>query len=107
MNYFDFIMKSCLLFIGYLLICFAAKLIILLPMANSMQGGDEGFYGSLLITLGLVWAFLHHFCAGIRHLFMDVHVAIEKDSARKTATSVLVVSVVLTALVALKLFGVF
>ena len=60
-----------------------------------------------LVTLGLVWAFLHHFCAGIRHLFMDVHVAIEKDSARKTATSVLVVSVVLTALVALKLFGVF
>jgi len=60
-----------------------------------------------LITLALVWAFLHHFCAGIRHLFMDVHVAIEKDSARKTATSVLVVSVVLTALVALKLFGVF
>jgi len=60
-----------------------------------------------LITLGLVWAFLHHFCAGIRHLFMDVHVAIEKDSARKTASSVLVVSLVLTALVALKLFGVF
>ena len=54
MNYFDFIMKSCLLFIGYLLICFAAKLIILLPMANSMQGGDEGFYFSLLITLGPV-----------------------------------------------------
>ncbi|OYO30174.1 succinate dehydrogenase, cytochrome b556 subunit [Janthinobacterium sp. PC23-8] len=60
-----------------------------------------------LITLGLVWAFLHHFCAGIRHLFMDVHVAIEKEPARKTASTVLVVSLVLTALVALKLFGVF
>ena len=60
-----------------------------------------------LITLGLVWAFLHHFCAGIRHLFMDVHVAAEKEPARNTAKFVLVISLVLTALVALKLFGVF
>jgi succinate dehydrogenase / fumarate reductase cytochrome b subunit len=60
-----------------------------------------------LILLGLIWAYLQHFCAGVRHLFMDVHVAIEKESARKTATSVLVVSLVLTALAGLKLFGVF
>lgn len=60
-----------------------------------------------LITLGLVWAFLHHFCAGIRHLLMDVHVAAEKEPARNTAKFVLVISLVLTALVALKLFGVF
>ena len=60
-----------------------------------------------LILLGLIWAYMQHFCAGVRHLFMDVHVAIEKDSARQTATSVLVVSLVLTALAGLKLFGVF
>lgn len=60
-----------------------------------------------LIMLGLVWAYMQHFCAGVRHLFMDVHFAIEKQSARKTAASVLIVSLVLTALVGLKLFGVF
>lgn len=60
-----------------------------------------------LILLGLIWAYMQHFCAGVRHLFMDVHVAIEKDSARQTATSVLVVSLLLTALAGLKLFGVF
>jgi succinate dehydrogenase / fumarate reductase cytochrome b subunit len=60
-----------------------------------------------LILLGLIWAYLQHFCAGVRHLFMDVHVAIEKDSARKTAVSVIVVSLALTALAGLKLFGVF
>ena len=65
MNYFDFIMKSCLLFIGYMMICFAAKLIIMLPMANSMQGGDEGFYFSLLITLGLVGLFFGSLCTKI------------------------------------------
>lgn len=60
-----------------------------------------------LIILVLVWAYMQHFCAGVRHLFMDVHVAIEKESAKKTAASVLIVSLVLTFLVALKLFGVF
>ena len=60
-----------------------------------------------IILLGLVWAYMQHFCAGVRHLFMDLHFAIEKDSARKSAAAVLVISLFLTALVALKLFGVF
>jgi succinate dehydrogenase / fumarate reductase cytochrome b subunit len=60
-----------------------------------------------LILLALAWAYFQHFCAGVRHLFMDMHIGIEKDSARQTGAAVLVVSVVLTALVGLKLFGVF
>ena len=60
-----------------------------------------------LIILALSWAFLHHFCAGIRHLIMDLHVGLDKDSARKSATSVLVISVPLALIVALKLFGAF
>ena len=60
-----------------------------------------------IIILGLSWAYLHHFCAGIRHLFMDNHMALDKDASQKTARWVLVVSLVLTLLVALKLFGVF
>ena len=60
-----------------------------------------------VILLGLIWAYFQHFCAGVRHLFMDVHVAIEKDSSRQSAITVLVVSLLLTALAGLKLFGVF
>jgi succinate dehydrogenase / fumarate reductase, cytochrome b subunit len=60
-----------------------------------------------LILLALAWGYLQHFCAGVRHLFMDVHWAIEKDSSRTTANIVLAVSLFLTALVGLKLFGVF
>ncbi|MEW6764032.1 MAG: succinate dehydrogenase, cytochrome b556 subunit [Pseudomonadota bacterium] len=60
-----------------------------------------------IILLGLSWAYLHHFTAGVRHLFMDNHLALDKDAAQKTARWVLVVSLVLTALVGLKLFGVF
>jgi succinate dehydrogenase / fumarate reductase cytochrome b subunit len=60
-----------------------------------------------LVILALVWGYMQHFCAGVRHLFMDLHLGLDKDSARKSAASVLVVSLVLTLLVALKLFGVF
>ncbi len=59
------------------------------------------------ILLGLSWAYLHHFCAGVRHLFMDMHIGIEKDSARHSSVVVLAVSLSLAALVALKLLGVF
>ena len=60
-----------------------------------------------LAILALAWAYLHHFCAGIRHLLMDIHVGLDKDSARKSAVGVFAVSLPLTALVALKLFGAF
>ena len=60
-----------------------------------------------LVLLGLIWAYLHHFCAGIRYLFLDVHVGVDKASARTTASVVMGVSLALTAVIALKLFGVF
>jgi len=60
-----------------------------------------------LILLALVWAYMQHFCAGTRHLVMDLHIGLDKDSARKSAVTVLLISLSLTALVGLKLFGVF
>jgi len=60
-----------------------------------------------LVILALVWAYLHHFCAGVRHLIMDLHYGLDKHTARKSALSVLIVSVSLAALIGLKLFGVF
>jgi len=60
-----------------------------------------------LILFGLCWAYLHHFCAGIRFLLLDVHVGIEKEQARKSAVGVLVISLGLTVLVAMKFLGVF
>ncbi|SRR5450830_312139 len=60
-----------------------------------------------LVILALSWGFLHHFCAGIRHLIMDNHIGVDKISARKSAAGVLTVSLLLAAVVALKLFGAF
>jgi succinate dehydrogenase / fumarate reductase, cytochrome b subunit len=61
-----------------------------------------------IVTLGLAWAFLFHFCAGVRHLAMDMnHEAVNKESGRRTSVVVFVVSSVLTIAFALKLFGAF
>jgi succinate dehydrogenase / fumarate reductase, cytochrome b subunit len=60
-----------------------------------------------LVILALVWSYLHHLSAGVRHLFMDLHIGLDKDSGRKSAVAVFAVSLPLTLLVALKLFGAF
>lgn len=58
-----------------------------------------------LILLGLVWAFLHHFCMGIRILLIDIHVGVEKEQAHSSAVAVMVVSLALTLIFGLKLMG--
>ncbi len=59
-----------------------------------------------IFLLALIWAFLQHFCAGIRFLMLDLHKGIEKTQIQKTAVSVLVISLSLTAVVGAKLFNV-
>lgn len=60
-----------------------------------------------LVILALAWAYLHHVCAGIRYLLMDVHIGLDKNKAKNSAAIVFAVSLPLTLLVALKLFGAF
>jgi succinate dehydrogenase / fumarate reductase cytochrome b subunit len=49
-----------------------------------------------LLTLGLLWAYLHHTFAGIRHLGLDLRLGIDLPKARASAYAVLVVSLALT-----------
>ena len=95
------------------LFLFLPFLLYLFQKSVQSEMAFEHFKGILenplvkLVLLGLIWAYMQHFCAGVRHLFMDVHVGIEKESSRQSAISVLAVSLFLTALAGLKLFGVF
>jgi len=52
-----------------------------------------------LVSLGIVWAYLHHFCAGIRYLAIDLDYGADLAPARTSARAVVVVSVLLTLLV--------
>lgn len=59
-----------------------------------------------LVALALIWAYLHHLIAGLRHLRMDIsHAAVGKDAGRRSAAFTLVVSIGLTVLLGAKLFG--
>jgi succinate dehydrogenase / fumarate reductase cytochrome b subunit len=49
------------------------------------------------VLLGLLWAFLHHLCAGVRYLFLDIHKGVDLPTARMTSGAVLAVSLALTA----------
>jgi succinate dehydrogenase / fumarate reductase cytochrome b subunit len=49
-----------------------------------------------VILIGLAWAYLHHLCAGIRHLALDLDYGTELVAARASSWAVLGVSAVLT-----------
>ena len=60
-----------------------------------------------LVALALIWAYLHHFIAGVRHLYMDVQHAVSKEFGKSSAIVTLVLSLGLTAVLGAKLFGLY
>ena len=61
-----------------------------------------------LVALALIWAYLHHFIAGLRHLWMDVsHTAVTMEFGQKSAFFTLAASVLLTLVLGAKLFGLY
>ena len=61
-----------------------------------------------LVTLALIWAYLHHFIAGVRHVWMDMsHAAVTKARGAASAKVVLASSVLLTVVLGAKLFGLY
>jgi succinate dehydrogenase / fumarate reductase cytochrome b subunit len=57
-----------------------------------------------IVLIGLLWAYLHHFCAGLRYLLLDVHQFIELKPARQSSAVVLITSLVLTLFLAVRLW---
>lgn len=57
-----------------------------------------------LALIGLLWAFLHHFCAGIRYLAIDLHYVRDLNRARASSKIVLAVSLALTVLLGVELW---
>ncbi len=57
-----------------------------------------------LVVLALIWAYLHHLIAGLRHLWMDSTHAVSKEFGRSSAILTLAISIVLTLALGWKLF---
>ncbi len=71
-----------------------------------LRGITANFFFKLLLVF-LIWGFFHHLAAGIRYLLLDLHIGIDLNSARASAIAVYAVSLPLTFIAALKVFGVF
>ena len=52
-----------------------------------------------IVLLGVLWGYLHHLCAGIRHLALDLDLGTELGAARASSKAVLAVSIGLTVVV--------
>jgi succinate dehydrogenase / fumarate reductase cytochrome b subunit len=76
---------------------------------NVFVAGVAGIPGWFvkLVALGLIWAYLHHFIAGVRHLWMDATHSVSKAQGHNSAIVTLALSVVLTLLLGAKLFGLY
>ena len=60
-----------------------------------------------LVVLVLIWAYLHHFFAGLRHIRMDLFHTVSKEQGRSTAQWTLGLSLALTVVFGAKLFGLY
>jgi len=91
---------------GAALFLFLPVLLWLLDKSLDTEIGYDRVTGILslvivkIVLAGLLWGFMHHFCAGIRYLFLDLHKGIDLASARKTAAAVYFVSIPLTLVAA-------
>jgi succinate dehydrogenase / fumarate reductase cytochrome b subunit len=77
---------------------------------SAFNVGMLGLPGVLwkLVALALIWAYLHHFIAGLRHLWMDTnHAAVSKEFGKSSALFTLAVSIGLTLVLGAKLFGIY
>jgi succinate dehydrogenase / fumarate reductase cytochrome b subunit len=95
---------------GALLFLTIPLLLILLQQSLSSAAGFDAVRTRLghpivkVFLLALLWAYLHHFFAGIRLLFLDVHIGVDLPQARITAALAVSISVVLTLLMGIWLW---
>ena len=69
--------------------------------------GLPGFIWKL-VALALIWAYLHHSIAGLRHLWSDTHhSAVTKEFGKNSAVATLAISVGLAVILGAKLFGLY
>ena len=93
-----------------LVLPFAAWALYLLDTSLRSESGFEAmrsYFQLPLVKLGMlvfIWAYCHHFCAGIRYLLLDVDVGIELRPARISSFVVLLLSLALTAILGAKLW---
>jgi len=57
-----------------------------------------------LLVIASIWALLHHLCAGMRHLLLDIDIGTSLHAARRSAFAVFIVSLALTVSIGVRLW---
>ena len=92
---------------------FVAGIPLLLWFAERSLASPEAFAAAAqplasplgkLVLLVLAWSYLYHLLAGLRHLALDLHLGIALAPARSTAAAVLVLSILLTLILAVRVW---
>jgi succinate dehydrogenase / fumarate reductase cytochrome b subunit len=94
-----------------------ALLVLILPLATywfdrsleTQRGFTEAsrFFGSpavKLLTIVVLAIFIQHLVSGIRHLLLDLQVGMDRETARRSAWAVPVVTLLITAISAWVIF---
>ncbi|MEP7084317.1 MAG: succinate dehydrogenase, cytochrome b556 subunit [Betaproteobacteria bacterium] len=93
---------------GALLFVFTWLLLWLLQASLTDPAQFRALYGNRLVKLivfVLLWSLLHHLCAGIRYLILDVsHAAMDLKPARQSSAIVLALSLLLTVIIGVRLW---
>src|SRR5947199_7310790 len=74
--------------------------------ASVFTAGAAGFPGWIwkLVVFALIWAYLLHFCAGLRHVWMDATHEVGLEFGRTSAVVAIVLSTVVAFALGAKLF---
>ena len=92
---------------------FLAGIPLLLWFVQRSLASPEGFAAAMapftgvfgkIVLLVLAWAYVYHLLAGLRHLALDLHIGIRLQPARSSAAVVLVLSILIALIVAVRLW---
>jgi succinate dehydrogenase cytochrome b subunit len=95
---------------GFGMFAFAWALLWLLQLTLDSPGSfarASEFAGSWIgkiFLIGIGWAFMHHFFAGLRFLLLDAHIGTELQSARRSSWVALVLGIVGTLVLGARLW---
>ncbi len=107
LSIFHRISGALLFLLGIPLALYLLQLSLTSPESYAaFESMTSGFFVKLVLLV-LIWAFMHHLCAGIRYLILDLHIGVEKEPAQVSAKIAFGVSGLLTLIAAAKLFGAF
>ena len=96
--------SGVLLFLGLIGFLYLLDLSLASESGYARAAGLLGAPPAKLLVIASIWALLHHMCAGIRHLFLDVDIGVGLRAARRSAFAVFIVSLAMAVSIAVRIW---